>query len=105
MSFQCPVCEQTFKRVQDCTAHIQLKKDTVHQQFALKQERDKTRQFSETLQAASSAAAIAFSMRPPVLAAPTVHTNDVDQDDLPSSRSMDLDGDGDSDYEAGIDSD
>ena len=63
------------------------------------------RQFSETLQAASSAAAIASSMRLPVLAAPTVHRNDVDQDDLPSSRSMELDGDGDSDYEAGIDSD
>ena len=93
MFLQCPVCDNTFKRVQDCAAHIRLKKDSPHRQFLLTQEREITRQFSETLQTATT------SMRQPVLEVPTVLTNDVDQGDLPSSRSMDVDDDANSDDE------
>jgi hypothetical protein len=93
MSFQCPVCEQTFKRVQDRSAHIRLKRDLQHQQFLLEQRQALMRQFSDTVEAATSIAATASSRHQPVLEIPTVQTNDVDQDDLPSSRSMDIDDD------------
>jgi len=105
MSFECPVCEQTFKRVQDRTAHIRLKRDSDHRQYVLKQAQDITRQFSETVQAATSATADVSSMCPPAFPGPTVEINDVDENDLPSSKNMDIDDDEDEeDEEAGVQS-
>jgi hypothetical protein len=80
--------------VQDRNAHIRLKKDHHHQQYLNLKEQRLTQQISDTVQAAAEAAATTSSSRSPLLNAPlSVQTNDVDHDDLPSSRSMEIDGD------------
>lgn len=91
MSFQCFICEQKFKRLQDRAAHIQLKKDDAHRQFFLDQEQNILLHFSETVQQRSHIPTHNSSLLPPALEVPSVQINDVDIGNLPSSRDMDID--------------
>ena len=91
MSFQCFICEQKFKRLQDRAAHIRLKKDDAHRQFFLDQEQNILLHFSETVQQRSHIPTHNSSLLPPALEVPSVQINDVDIGDLPSSRDMDID--------------
>lgn len=102
MSYQCPVCEKLFSRPQDRTSHTRLKKDAPHQQYLRQQQQNVVDQFSATMQAATSAA-VSDVTRFHLPEEPYIHSNDVDQGDLPSSRSMVIDVDSDnSDDEQGI---
>ena len=91
MSFQCFVCDQRFKRAQDRSTHIRQKKDESHRKYTLQQEKHVTTQFSAAVQATTSAAAAVFYTRPLTMKVPSSNINDVDQDDLPSSRDMNID--------------
>ena len=91
MSFQCFICEQKFKRLQDRAAHIRLKKDDAHRQFFLDQEQNILLHFSETVQQRSHIPTHNSSLLPPALEVLSVQINDVDIGDLPSSRDMDID--------------
>ena len=90
MSFQCFICEQKFKRLQDRAAHIRLKKDDAHRQFFLDQEQNVLLHFSEMVQQRSHIPTHNYSLLPPALEVPSVQINNVDIGDLPSSRDMDI---------------
>ena len=92
MSYPCFVCDQSFRRPQDCVSHLRLKKDDAHRQYVLRQEQSVSKQIFRTVEMAASAAAI-NSTSAPALSVPSVQQNDVDLDDLPSSRNMDVDED------------
>lgn len=93
MSYQCFVCDHTFKRSQDRASHIRLKKDDSHRQYFLKQEQEIVKRFLEAVHVAVSVATDASSLLPPILEAPSVQINDVDSWDLPSSRDMEIETD------------
>lgn len=88
MLFQCFVCDKSFTRAQHRSSHIRLKQDNAHRQYILTQQQNVMRQFSTTVESATSAAAHPLPMGSP---AAFVQHNDVDRDDLPSSFNMDVD--------------
>ncbi|KIK66489.1 hypothetical protein GYMLUDRAFT_239426 [Collybiopsis luxurians FD-317 M1] len=81
MSFQCFVCKQTFK----------LKEDDAHHQYYVEQEQKVILQFSEMAHKLPCAAANLSSLHPSVLEVLSVQIQNVDIDDLPSSKDMVID--------------
>ena len=89
MNFPCFVCEKVFFRSQDRTAHLNQKKDTAHQSYTRNQAQKLTARFSDAIQAASVDVRTSTDHYTQQLL--SIESNDVDRDDLPSSRDMNID--------------
>lgn len=102
MSFPCFVCNRSFKRSQDRKAHTRLKADDAHREYIESQTQLLTDSITNTLETAAVVAAAVDFNRPPIDKPPAVQSNDIDHDDLPSSRDIVIDSDDDSDDEGSI---
>ena len=89
MNFPCFVCEKVFSRSQDRGAHLKQKNDAAHQAYVRTQSRKLSTQFLKAIHGASQH--VPSSIHPFIVQPPSVQSNDVDQDDLPSSRDMNVD--------------
>ena len=88
MTYLCSVCGCSFKRLQDCASHIKLKKDEPHRCYIEAQSIKLMTSFANAIKTSAVAATAISSNHPPILEAPSVQLNDVDNDNLPSSSAM-----------------
>src|SRR5579875_78192 len=90
MAFPCFARDKVFSRSQDRNAHIKQKKDSEHQAYIRNQAQELTARFSRTIEDAACGLTDVASLHP-AAEDPVVQFHDLDQDDLPFSRDMNVD--------------